>query len=261
MQANCLCQVLRTFFQVIGDNKEAMGELLKKMRGLRREYLKLLREDFVAGLLTANGDGSIKENFSRERLAILLEKIIHAFRSDQENSYRLLQQGIYKQFLEDTAQQALTRGIEDVQQLHTECQSVTKERDVLATERDRLQKLCDETSSKYVLVQHHEAELQERLAELSQQVAGLVDQHDANQDYQTIIREIRKEIEEKKELDMWRLKVFYNRVAALTKSNWSCPGVPKPELFAAKSKSAQQFLDSFSTLPNDESETWQTGKS
>lgn len=251
-KADCLQQVLHTFFQVIGDNKEQIADLLKQLRGLRREYVKLLREDFVAGLLTPNGDGSIKENFSRERLGILLEKIICAFRNDQENSYRLLQQNICKKLLEETARQSLERGIKDVEQLRQQCQSLTKERDELAVEKKRLQQQNDEIGTKYAQILKNETSVQEKLAELEQQVSDLKEEQDANGDYQTIIKEIRKEIEEKKELDMWRLKVFYNRVAALTKSNWSCPGVPKPDLFEPKSKSAQQFLESLLSVSNDE---------
>ena len=242
------CQILQTFFQTINDNKEPLADIFRQMRALRREYIKLLRDDVIIGLLSDKGEGRIGDQLAHDRLAVLLEKMVASFRADQEKSYQALRQGIWQNLLEKTAGQAMDKGFTELNRLQDHLQTVTTERDSLRQETQSLQQKMAELQTQNSELQKSQQSLQHKAEKLSEQLADLKGHQEASQDYQAIIREIRKEVEEKKDLDMWRLKLFFNRVAALTKSNWSCPGIPKPDSFTPKSRYAQKFLESLSNL-------------
>lgn len=239
-----LCQVLKAFLYTIEDNQQSIGGVLSKMKELRREYLKLLREDFVSGLLQTDGDGAIGSNLSRERLTVLMEKILSSFRADQDKAYQILEQEVWQKLLGEMSQQALHRGFKEISILKTELNTVTQERDTLATNKQKLQKETKQLDTQCKALQEEKQVLQSKVQQLTEEVKKLKKFQEATQDYQNMIKEIRKGIEDKKELDLWRLKIFYNRVAALTNSSWSCPGVPQAQPFSPKSKFVQKFLES-----------------
>lgn len=248
MQRMYLCQILQTFLQTIQENHEVFGDLLGRMQQLRQEYLKLLREDLVNGLVQKEGEGAIGGNFAPERLQSLLEKILASFHSDQEKSYQVLEDTIQKKLLEEVAAQALKKGFQELTTVKEELSRTTQQKETLAATQEKLQTTLANLTKECTLLRESHEVLEKKTEKLSKEVTEVKKYQEATAEYQTIIKEIRKEIEEKKELDLWRLKVFYNRVASLTGSNWSCPGVPKPEPWFAKSEYVRKFLENLRSV-------------
>lgn len=250
-----LCQVLKGFFQSVGENRENIGDILRKFKELRKEYIKFLRDDVILGLVQSKGDGSIGENFSRERFLALLNKLLSSFRTDQDKSYQFLEQGICKDILEKISQNGLKEGLKELTKAKEQIINLTQDKENLQKECTNLGKSLAEITQRYDGYKPERESLQKQVSDLSKQVeelkrmvsAAQTQQEDlrfAIDDYESILKEVRVELEGKKVYDFWRLKVFYNRVASLINSDWAYPGVPKPDPFEPKSGHTQKFLDS-----------------
>jgi len=239
-----LHQLLDTFFETIGKNESGISTLLGQLRDLRKEYATLLKNDLIVGLLQTQGDGTISDNISRERLAMLLEKLIASFRADQEKSYQFLEQDLRKYILETLGQKHLLAGLKELSEARKHLDDAERENKEFSLKIHQLQHDQKEMILENSELKEERDYLKRKLEMLLKQNRSLSDAKEASEDYQRLIRKIRKALEDVKTEDIWRMKVFYNRVAAMTHSTWSYAGVPKTEPFKAKSKQVQKFLES-----------------
>ena len=118
----------------------------------------------------------------------------------------------------------------------------------LQEENERLQSELREESGRLLTeLQEENERLKSKLNTLHQESKKYKNVKPIVHDYQTIIKEVKKALEAwegKQGNDLWRLKVFYNKVAALTHSSWDYPGIPKQPHFAPKTKQVKRFLES-----------------
>ena len=118
----------------------------------------------------------------------------------------------------------------------------------MQSEIEELKKTLQATTEEYQKLKEEKRNLQERNQSISQQIFSQEDTELAIKDYENMIREIRQELEGKKNYDFWKLKIFYNKVASITNSTWEYPGVPKFDPFQPKSQSVQKFLNFLSGI-------------
>ena len=248
-------QIMGGFLKTIGKHHDGIGTLLREFKSLRKEYINLLKDDVMVGLLQAKGEGAFADNLSRERLAILLQKLVASFRADQEKSYQFIEQGLWKEILENISKQSLEEGMRELSNLREEMQQALNERDGLLEDRKNLRESLQKFQTELKKTQQERDHLQQQVTTLSSELKELKtakkvaednrkDTRLAMTDFEAIIRDVRKSLEGKNEYDLWRLKVFYNKVAALTNSTWSYPGVPKPDPYDPESRHVRKFLES-----------------
>lgn len=234
----CLSEVLQTFFQTVHDNKDEMTGILLKLKELRREHVQFLCKEVVEKFLEEQG-----KRLSQEDTIEIVEKMIASSREQQQKSYRLIEEVIWKEFLENIGTEALEKKLPQIVSLTSHLETTASERDSLISEKAKLQQALREQGQQCEKLQKQVAEFEAKVGQLVQENEKLKDIAKSREDYENILRKIRKELDAKKEMDMWRLKVFYNRVASLTGSEWSYPGVPKPDPFVPESKEAKHFLE------------------
>ena len=264
-----LSQLLKSFFTTLQQNSDHLELLLYKYKELRKEHINLIKNDEILGLLQVKGEGTISDTISQQRLGILLEKLIESFRRDQEESYKILEKSLLKDLVGKFSKDNLLQGIDEISNLTGSLNQLNKERNRLAKDlnnskatlsevMEENKKLQKENESLQIKIKKDKKRLQNELQEENERLKSKLNTlHQESKkyknvkpivhDYQTIIKEVKKALEAwegKQGNDLWRLKVFYNKVAALTHSSWDYPGIPKQPHFAPKTKQVKRFLES-----------------
>lgn len=234
-----LPDVLQGLFQTIALNRSGIEDLLKKLKELRQEYVEVLPDIAQKKVEEAN-ESSPSEMISAQALM----KTLQRFREAQEISYKFLQDDIRGQILDKIAAEAMIKQLADLSSVSDQLKKVTEERNRYKEEALLLQKSEEKIARECKTLTRQKRSLDDKVEELNKENETLLKHRGATSEYEKILREIRKEIEHKKELDNWRLKVLYNKFAALTGSSWSCPGIPKPDHFVSKSEIVNKFLES-----------------
>ena len=234
-------QILNTFLKTVGKNHSHITNLLREFKNLRIEYLETLRDKVIPELVKSS---QVKENLGAQQLVTLLGGMSASFRSEQKKSYQFLENTLCEELLTKVPQQAMEQGFEEINELRNECRSLINENEEYKKQQLHLEKRVME-------LEQRNKDLSEQLnisersrQDLSGRVHELEGKEKAIQDYEEILAKIRKEIEGKSVYDLWRLKIMYNRIASLTRSNWTHPGTPKPDVFSPQSFHAKKFLDS-----------------
>lgn len=235
-----LAQTMHTFFRVLGENHSEITGVFRQLQQLRRDNIDGLCRKAVDELAKETERGRLGEGQKIE----LLRGMITASQQQLGQAGKMVEQGIWKQLLEKAVWQAMERDLPEIARLDEELMSTTAHCEGLTTERDALAARLREEENKCRELQERLREMGAKLDEVVEKNKALEDCRAAEADYREIISKIHKELETKKEMDIWRLKVLYNRVASLICSDWSYPGVPKPDSFVPNSKKVQGFLES-----------------
>lgn len=242
VRMSCLAEVLNTLFQTLGDNRDQIAEILLKMKELRREHVQYLCKDVPEQMVKRSEDAGA--SISSKDAISLVQKIIASSHQDQKKSYQFIEDVLWKEFLLEIGKDAMEKKLPEILSLAYRLDKTSEERDALARDKEKLEKSLYEQQQQCSRLKKQVEDMEAKIANLTAENESLKESVKANRDYQYVIRKIRKELEAKRDMDIWRLKVLYNRVAAWTRSEWGYPGVPKPDLFLPKSEEAQKFLES-----------------
>ncbi|BBM84101.1 hypothetical protein [Candidatus Uabimicrobium amorphum] len=234
-------QILNTFLKTVGKNHSHITNLLREFKNLRIEYLETLRDNIIPELVKSS---QVKENLGPQQLVTLLGGMSASFRSEQKKSYQFLENTLCEELLTKVPQQVMEQGFEEINELRSECRSLINENEEYKKKQLHLEKRVMELEQKCNDLSEQLQKSESSQQEMSGRVHELEGKEKAVQDYEDILGKIRKEIEGKSVYDLWRLKIMYNRIASLTRSNWTHPGTPKPDVFTPKSFHAKKFLDS-----------------
>ena len=237
-----LHQMIQGFFSCFGDNQDAIDLLLQKLKELRKENIQRIKNDLFLWL-SENKKDLPQEQF-QEQWTSFLDRLLSSFRLDQEKSYSFLEQGLIKNILDKIAKDCLTKKIEMVSNLSIELEKESEEKNALQSRLEETEDILAKTAQECQTLKQENTKLQEENQRLAANLLSQENMQEAIEDYKTMIRDIRQELEGKKNYDLWRLKIFYNRIASITNSTWEYPGVPKSDLFKPKSELVQEFLGS-----------------
>lgn len=244
-------KILPAFFTSLSQSEPWIDTVLQRFKDLRREYVSAIKNEVLFSLMGRQEKGTTAQKLEGERLESLLSKLMISLRQEQEKSYHFIEERIGKEILERLSRDCWQKSLQQISELSEEEKAVKAERDRLLDQCERLQEevlhwkekmrtMCSECAS---LKKAH-MELTEKASQTAKDLHDDSDRKEALRDYETILGEIRKDLEGKKSYDLWRLKVFYNRVAALTNSTWEYSGVPKPDPYQPKSLLARKFFKS-----------------
>ncbi len=235
-----LQQTIHTFFSCLGDNQNLISLVLQKFKDLRKEHIQSVKNDLFLWLLESKD----KLPKGQSEWLFLLDRLISSFRSDQEKSYHFLEEGIAKNILDKIGRDCLVKRVGLLSSMAEELEKVLEERKELQAELKQTKDALAKNIQECQKLSEEKAKLQDDNQRLSQNIQSQDDMQTAIQDYETMIQDIRQELEGKKNFDLWRLKIFYNKIASITNSTWEYPGVPKSDPFQPKSMSVQKFLAS-----------------
>ncbi|NUM34817.1 MAG: hypothetical protein HUU50_09745 [Candidatus Brocadiae bacterium] len=237
-----LHQMIQGFFSCLGENQESILFLLQKLKDLRKENVHRIKGDLLVWL--CDNKKNLPESQFQEKWISFLDRLISNLSLEQQKSYSFLEQGLIKNILDKIAKDCLTKKIEMVSNLSTELEKESCQKKDLQSELEITKEALIKTTEECQSLKDENTRLQAENQRLSANLYSQEDMQQAVNDYETMIREIREELEGKKNYDLWRLKVFYNKIASITNSKWEYPGVPKSDMFQPRSESVQKFLDS-----------------
>lgn len=240
VQMRCLIHTLHAFFQTLAENQREIDYILGKMRDLRQEHFEYLCKEGLPQIIQEKGEKPL----STKEVTLVFQKLFASSQQHQNKAYQWIEQEIWGKLLGSICQQALDKKIPELFAVTQKLDVIIEERNTLLAQKEKLQNSLNDLTQQINKLRQDKDSLESKVASLTTSNTKLKEYEIANKDYQEIICKIRKELEAKKDLDMWRLKVLYNRVAALTRSELIYPGVPKPDYFVPESKEVQKFLES-----------------
>ncbi|WP_372367907.1 hypothetical protein [Candidatus Uabimicrobium sp. HlEnr_7] len=237
-------QILNTFLKTVGKNHSEITNLLREFKNLRIEYIETLRDKIIPDLVKSNELPDLEEKLDPHQLVTLLGGMSASFRSEQKKSYQFLENTLCEELLTKVPQQAMEQGFEEINELRSECRTLINENEEYKKTQLHLEKRVMELEQKCNTLSEQLQKSQSLQKEFQDRAHELEGKEKAIQDYEYVISKVRKEVEGKSVYDLWRLKIMYNRIASLTRSSWTHPGTPKPDVFSPKSYHAKKFLDS-----------------